>query len=276
MSPPRPALHPPRLPDDGGLPERRPRDAWTTNARVLSTYTAAGGVRRRRHDHGRKLHAESDLYVSRGLQSYSQTIFVLLEQQPGHAADPRLAPDLHRPHAAAPAGPGAAHGLRRTTGGDDHLAGRRLRRHHRRARLSGVVQPRRRPEGVLRRNIRTRLPDLLQEPHAHLRCSGARPVLHLFAPAGADGAIVSRQDPAERHHLRRGGRRDRSQRQPQHPGHPLRDRDQDQELLRRLPQRRRSRSGRRRHRAACARWARARPRAAPRPAWARGSRSPRS
>ena len=50
---------------------------------------------------------------------------------------------------------------------DAHLAGRRLRRHHRRARLSGVVQPRRRPAGVLGRHVRTRLPDLLQEPHAH-------------------------------------------------------------------------------------------------------------
>ena len=64
------------------------------------------------------------------------------------------------------------------------------------------------------------------------------PAVRLLAAAVADDRVVPGQDPAERHHLRRRGRRDRQQRQRQHARHLLRHADQDQELLRRLPQRR--------------------------------------
>ena len=272
----RPALHPPRVPDGGGVPERRSRDHGDERARAQHVHRLAapsvdGGTHRRR------LHAESDLYVSRGRP------VVLPDDLRAHrttARERRSPSPRARSTSTSRRRPSRTRLLLTATGGQQAVT------------LSwpGVdsavitdvlgyqVLCNRggRAAGVLGRNLRTRLPDLLQEPHARVRCSGARPALHLFAAAGADVAIVSGQDPAERHHLRRGGRRDRSERQPQHPGHPLRDRDQDQELLRRLPQRRRSRSGRRRHRRPVhagrghdltrRRW----------PAWARGSRSPRS
>ena len=194
--------------------------------------------RRRRHDTGGTLHAQSDLYVSEGIQSYSQTIFVLLEQQRRERRSPRpRSQSLHRPHAAAPAGPAAAH--RRSGGqqaviinwpGVDSADITDLLGYQVLCNRGG------RAAGVLRRNVRARLPDLLQEPttpspacwgwtrtSSARRCWRRRRVRSGSRSCRTTSPTAWRSSPIDEAAT------------PASPGHPLRDADQDQELLRRLP-----------------------------------------
>ena len=267
-----------------GSPPRRSRRSSTkvatameTTARVLSTYTAAGGTSRRRHEHG-QLHAESDLHVSRGRPVVLPDDLRAHQQRPGHSADPspraRSTSTSRRRRRRTRRCSSAKGGQQAVTiswPGVDSAVITDVLGYQVLCNRGGELQVF--SDGTFEPGFQTCFKNITPD----VRCCGARPALRLFAPAGADVAIVSGQDPAERHHLRRGGRRDRSERQRQRPGHPLRDRDQDQELLRRLPQRRRSAisAGARHRRPVHAGRGHDR-HAAPWPASARGSRSPRS
>src|SRR6185312_2937363 len=143
----------------------------------------------------------------------------------------------------AAAGADRRHRPRGRRGPHHELGSHQHRGRTRLARLPDPLQPRRPVPGVQgdgqrrwrgqRRPVRSCLPDLPEHPNRDGR-GESRSGVRLLGAADGAGHLRPGGDPAERHHLCGGGRGRRQQRERERAKGPIRDADQDAQLLRRL------------------------------------------